>query len=107
MFSRSDALDIECDAPPYKVVRACDRLGFQSPLDVRWSRRSRFVHETRSAWDHFPWSFIFGTRHTDTCSCGHALPAIDAYAFTFVSEKVANYLLGQCPRCRTMFWDEG
>jgi hypothetical protein len=31
-------MDIECEAPPYSVVKACQGLRFQSPLDVRWCR---------------------------------------------------------------------
>jgi hypothetical protein len=107
MFSYSDSLDIACDAPPYAVVRACEGLGLHAPLDVRWCRKSRFVQEPRSIWDLFPWSLVFKTRCRDRCSCGHLLPALEAYAFTFVLEKVADYQLGQCPRCRTIFWDEG
>jgi len=29
---------IDCDAPPYAIVQACERRGLRSPLDVRWCR---------------------------------------------------------------------
>jgi hypothetical protein len=35
------------------------------------------------------------------------MPAVERYAITFVLEKVADYLLGQCRRCGTIFWGEG
>jgi hypothetical protein len=35
------------------------------------------------------------------------LPKLEKYAITFVLEKVADYLLGQCRRCGTLFWEEG
>jgi hypothetical protein len=39
--------------------------------------------------------------------CGHVLPTLEKYAFTFAFGKVVDFLLGQCHRCRTMFWEEG
>jgi hypothetical protein len=44
MFSRLGPINIDCDAPAYGVVEACEKLGFQSPLDVRWCGMSH-VHE--------------------------------------------------------------
>jgi hypothetical protein len=32
---------------------------------------------------------------------------MEGYTFTFASGKEAEYLLGQCRRCRTIFWEEG
>lgn len=43
MISRLGTPEIFCDAPPYAVVRACETLGFQSPLDVRWCRKSQSI----------------------------------------------------------------
>jgi hypothetical protein len=34
----SGPTEVDCDAPPYAIVRACARLGFRSPPDVRWRR---------------------------------------------------------------------
>jgi hypothetical protein len=39
------------------------------------------------------------------CTCGEPLPDLKKFEFTFLSGKVGNYLLGQCRRCRTIFWD--
>ena len=46
------------------------------------------------------------------CRIGQAcFPVTPAHAlgngtFTFLSGQQASYLLGQCPRCRTIHWDE-
>jgi hypothetical protein len=104
-MSRLGKLEIRCDAPPYSVVEACAELGFQSPLDIRWLRLRHFLSEHGQT----PWQWIFGRSQTReiTCPCGQSLPKFDNYTFTFVSAKKVNYLLGQCPRCRTIFWEEG
>jgi hypothetical protein len=39
------------------------------------------------------------------CTCGQPLPGLKKYGFSCLSEKVGDYLMGQCPRCRTIFWD--
>jgi len=82
MFSQFGQLEIWCDAPPYGVVRACKGCGFHSPL-----------------------VFGRGRQKEPTCTCGHPLPDLKKYGFSFLSDKVGDYLLGQCRRCRTIFWD--
>ena len=104
-------MDIEFDAPPYSVVKACEGLGFQSPLDVRWCRMSHVLRGQRElggvvGFHPLRWLFGSGQPPKTTCSCGRALPLIECFTFTFVSEKEARYLLGQCCRCRTMYWEE-
>lgn len=108
MFSRLGTLEISCDAPPDAVVRACETLGFQSPLDVRWCRKSQLRRgHSRLGGIHalYPWNW-FATRNRpsqgNTCTCGQPLPVL----YKFALDKVADYLLGQCCRCRTMFWEE-
>lgn len=104
MFSQLEMLEISCDAPPYAVVRACEKLGFQSPLDVRWCRVSQVIRGHSkpggiSAW--FPWNWF---SQGNTCTCNKPLPVLHKHAFT-VDDKVADYLLGQCCRCRTIVWE--
>jgi hypothetical protein len=95
------------EAPPYSVVQACQGLGFQTPLDVRWYRLSRFPGVRDGLRGLLPWKLFFGKNQPrPTCSCGQPLPVLEKYAFTFRTHKVKNYLLGQCPRCRTVFWEE-
>jgi hypothetical protein len=110
MFSRFGQLQIWCDAPPYAVVRACKGCGFYSPLDVRWCRMSRFLDEEGKRWRIFGfrlWQRLFGRSKPKehTCTCGQPLPSLKKYGFSFLSKKGGDYLLGQCRRCRTIFWD--
>ena len=102
-------LESRCDAPPFPVVGACQKVGFRSPLDVRWYRLSHFLAARSSRPSTPPGAEVFDTRPTrrKTCTCGEPLPRLEKYAITFVFEKVADYLLGQCRRCGTMFWEEG
>jgi hypothetical protein len=111
MFSRLGPIDNTCDAPLYSVVKASEKLGFKSPLDVRWSWRDHALArqpETRGVLGFHPLLWLFGGRqaHKPTCACGQPLPELEDYTFTFASDRQAHYLLGQCPICRTMFWEE-
>jgi hypothetical protein len=90
MSSELGPIDIVCDAPPYPVVRACQRLGLRAPQDVRWCRVNRYAAGSARG----------------SCTCGHAAPRLESYTFTFVSGSQASYYLAQCPRCRTIFWDK-
>jgi hypothetical protein len=111
MFSQLGRLEICCDAPPYDVVRACEKYGFYRPLDVRWCRMNYFASKEGRHKKNLGirlWQRLFGTRETQvqTCACGQPLPELQKYGFTFHSKKVRDYLLGQCHRCRTMYWDD-
>jgi hypothetical protein len=91
------------------VVRACQRLGFQSPLDARWCRLSHILTESIPTPDAQGGPAVLATGRPGrmTCTCGEPIPGVDKYAITFVLEKVGDYLLGQCRRCGTIFWAEG
>jgi predicted RNA-binding Zn-ribbon protein involved in translation (DUF1610 family) len=111
MLDRFVQFDICCDAPPYGVVHACEKCGFHSPLDVRWCRMSRFLSaegQRRGNVGVRLWQWFFGKPKPKarTCTCGQPLPGLKKYGFTFLSQKVGDYFLGQCQRCRTMFWDD-
>jgi hypothetical protein len=107
MFSRFGQLQIWCDAPPYAVVRASKGCGFHSPLDVRWCRFSHVLKEHRSILGVRLWRWLFRASRPKehTCTCGQPLPSLKKYGFFFLSKKGGDYLLGQCRRCRTIFWD--
>jgi len=112
MSSQLGPIEIDCDAPPYPVVKACERLGFHSPLDVRWCRISHFLPncgERGHGGGISLWMWLLSKiRPQDiTCTCGVPLPILDWYTFTFLSGKDLTYHLGQCSRCRTIFWEEG
>lgn len=103
------AIEIDCDAPEYSVVRACSALGFRDPLDVRWCRLEHLPPEPRGLravlsprrWARF---FGLGRPRGRACRCGRELPALEWYCFWDPSGRPTEYLLGQCRRCRTMYW---
>ena len=112
MSSPLGPLEIQCDAPPYQVVRGCDRFGFHAPLDVRWCRLSHHLSSpgpAAGALGMGPWALLLGTGQSwgKTCSCGQSVPVLEKFTFTFLSGRKADYLLGQCRWCHTMFWEEG
>jgi hypothetical protein len=41
-----------------------------------------------------------------TCSCGQDLPTLERYLFTYADGRQEAYLLAQCTRCRTVFWED-
>jgi hypothetical protein len=55
------------------------------------------------------WNFLFikNLPEKTTCHCGQPLPVMEDYAFTFACGKVLNYSLAQCPKCSTIFWEDG
>jgi hypothetical protein len=102
-------IEIVCDAPPYAVVRACQGAGFCSPLDVRWCNIRPLLKGQGQGAGTFGmrfWRWLLGKRGPNArrCTCGRPLPELRLYTFTFNGQKVGEYLLGQCCRCRTMFW---
>jgi hypothetical protein len=112
MAGRFGPIKIYCDAPPDPVVQKCERLGFESPLDVRWCRLSHFLNENgepRGALGLPPWKWFFARsrRKERTCTCGRTLPVLAEYTFPFAWGEIGTYFLGQCHRCGTMFWEEG
>ena len=111
MSNQLGPIEIECDAPPYTVVRACRRIGgMQSPEDVRWCRVGRFTHRPtgwRALMRQF-WNLLLGRGFPGekTCFCGGDLPRLEDCTFTFITGRKTNYRLGQCTRCQTIFWEE-
>jgi len=92
-------IEIMCDAPTYAVVEACAGLGFSAPSDVRWCRIDRRYLNRAGA--------LIPQVQTNkpACACGHHIPKLERFTFTFVSGKQARYHLGQCIRCRAIYWD--
>jgi hypothetical protein len=110
-FSRLGPIEITCNAPSYKIVQACRRIGFTSPEDVRWCRLSEFAHPTpgwKSLFQAETWKRLLAGHGVEgkTCSCGANLPILDRVTFTFTTGLEATYMLGQCSRCQTVFWEE-
>lgn len=98
-------LDFCCDAPPYVVVQACRNIGIVSPEDVRWCRIGSRAAEAKS------WSPLTALRSAvgrapRLCSCRAQLPPLCRHTFEFNTRRCLCYLMGQCPECRTVYWDE-
>jgi hypothetical protein len=110
MSSHLGTLEVECDAPPYPIVRACRKLGLDRPEDVRWSRKSNHGHRhhgwiqylTSPLWDH-----LLGRVEAveNSCVCGRPMPFLESYCFTFQTGEKVEYEIGQCPICRTIHWE--
>ncbi len=116
MSQRTRSSEIGCDAPAYQIVRACTECGFQSPLDVRWChvggigarapRRPGKGGTGGGFLSRILWR-LWRTDETPVsrCTCGEALPKLKRCVFLLNREKQGDYLLAQCPRCHTMFWE--
>jgi hypothetical protein len=104
-------LRIVCDAPPYEVVKASDRIGMRSPEDVSWRRQSvpdsGLPRRTRVLGRFWRLLFAFGLPEVEEkCRCGSILPERRAIRLRTLSGTEIRYTLGQCGRCRTIVWDE-
>jgi len=111
MAEQPSSFHIDCDAPAYSIVRACQRVGLEAPEDVRWCRVSHMrksAGNRRDMFDPRTWGSMLGLAegHEGKCHCGQALPKLEKYTFTLISGKELNYYLGQCRGCRTIFWEE-
>ncbi len=107
MSSYLGPLQVECDAPPYPIVRACRKLGMNEPEDVRWCRKGH--HSRRShGWIHFLTNPFWGREEAEEhlCVCGRQLPILESYCFTFQTGEQVEYEMAQCPRCRTIYWEK-
>lgn len=108
MSVRPEEISIACEAPDYLIVETCGHIGFETPMDVRWSRMPRPTPAEgfRTA---LPWRWLFGalSRATKRCRCGQVLSAEQTCTFLFEDEEPQTYVFCQCPRCKTMFWEEG
>jgi len=111
MFNRSHTIEIHCDAPPYSIVQACRMIGMANPEDVRWERLGHYrtVQPGRlELFNPLTWKVFFGIGELKEmgCTCGRDLPRLEKYTFTLITAVEVHYLLGQCPRCHTIFWEE-
>lgn len=92
-------LEVECDAPPYGVVQATRQVGLVRPEDCRWARLSQHLID-----------WVTGRKGPGKrvlCVCGDPLPGLEKVTFTFDTGASLSILVGQCPHCRAVYWDEG
>lgn len=101
-------IEVRCDAPPYAIVRGCRQIGVRSPEDVRWYRLSHFFLEHSKEHPMVLFRLLgMGQRvGPPVCTCRENLPDLDRVVFTLSSGTQVSYLIGQCSRCRTVFWEE-
>ncbi len=104
-------IEIDCEAPSYVIVRACVELGFENPLDVRWLRLDPIPNGSDSSKSFLTlkaWTDALGLSRpmVRICSCGQRHPKLDRCTFILRSGLEVNYLLGQCQRCKTVFWQQ-
>ena len=111
MADQLEPIQIDCDAPPYAIVRGCVELGLKSPQDVRWLRLDHVLGGQDKAKGFLSlqgWTAALGLARPAerTCSCGQTLPALERCTFILRSGVRADYHLGQCARCKTIFWQQ-
>jgi hypothetical protein len=111
MSSQLGPIEVCCDAPAYPVVRACRRVGIRTPEDVRWFRLSHFLNQFmgwKGLFHPLTWKKLLSREEPGekACSCGQRLPALEKVTFTFTTGREETYLIGQCGRCATVFWEE-
>jgi hypothetical protein len=99
MSKHVGSIEIECDAPPYAVVQASRQAGIHTPEDVRWLRLDCRLPGRPGAPEE-------GQPVRMTCRCGEALPKPRTVVFAFAVGPPLTLLMAQCPKCRTVFWDE-
>jgi hypothetical protein len=110
MSGHLEYLEIDCDAPSYPVVQACARLGFRTPWDVRWLRKRHLMSQHGENWSVFSirtWMQLLGMHRQGAavCTCGQDLPVLEPYFLPSLPGGESEYFLGQCTRCRTIFWE--
>jgi len=111
MSSRLGPIDVDCDAPNYPIVKACERLGMYCPEDVRWSRMSHYLSAFvgwKGLFNRHTWKMLWETRARGEkgCFCGESLPRLMMYTFTLNTGEELSFFLGQCLRCHTVFWEQ-
>jgi len=92
-------------------VQGCAEAGFQTPLDVRWLRLDRASggrDKPKGLLTFQNWTGAVGLGRPAerTCSCGQDLPGLQRCVFILSCGRELEYLLGQCRRCRTIFWQQ-
>jgi hypothetical protein len=111
MFNQpSSSLEIYCDAPAYAIVQAARMIGMRTPEDIRWYRLSNFIKDCKNRLELFDfrtWKNLLGRNEAQitTCSCGHHLPRLEKYTFTYSTGREVEHVMGQCPRCWTIYWE--
>ena len=110
-FNPFGTTEIDDEAPPYAIVQACRRLGFYAPEDVRWCQVSAAPPASKPQPESGRFRILrsfFGKRgpKRPRCACGRPLPRLENHTFTLRSGEQNQLRLGQCHRCKTIYWQE-
>lgn len=89
------------DCPPHPIVEASGACGVESPCDVRWFKIENYI----ALYSQVLEEIHFSSEHY--CACKEKLPKLAKYRFTYSSSDEVVYALGQCAKCRTVFWSLG
>lgn len=106
MNGRLGQIEINCDAPPYVMVRASRQAGMEFPEDVRWCRLPRQSSSERHGW----WAslrqmLLPAEEHLTSCRlCRKDTPPLVVIDFHVKTGERLTCLMGQCPRCRVIYW---
>jgi hypothetical protein len=110
MATGSESIELTCDCPSYSIVKASRLIGLQHPEDVRWCRSSHHgrVRPSLRCFLRHPWKVLRLMCAGDKagCHCGRNLPLLEEYLFQLASGRQVRYRLGQCFRCRTVYWED-
>jgi hypothetical protein len=102
---------IECDSPPYNIVKASAQVGLRTPEDVRWCRKPSPPRKAPAGWSALPgriWKLLFAfglPEGEEECVCGRLVTERFPVLFRSQSGAEACYTLTQCDNCRTILWD--
>ncbi|OAI41731.1 hypothetical protein AYO40_02470 [Planctomycetaceae bacterium SCGC AG-212-D15] len=113
MNNQLGPLEVICDAPPYPIVQACNAIGIEMPEDVRWAKMRQYVDRSEEPadrdGDRSVWQKLLHPAQVreHICNCREKLPKLAKYRFTYSSGDEVTYSVGQCRKCRTVYWEEG
>jgi len=74
-------------------------VGIEAPADVPWHRLSHLAQGLGPTLLRLGQSAV-------TCRCGQPLVEPCLARFNFASGAQSDYLLAQCKRCHTVFWEQ-
>jgi hypothetical protein len=111
MANQLGPIEFNCNAPSYTIVRACGRVGIDNPEDVPWYRFGQFVNgqtgrKAAAGYKDLLSLLLLHRPRRTQCLCGQPLPELALCTFVLASGSQQTYLIGQCGRCHTVYWDQ-
>ena len=108
MSRQTVTLDVWCDVPAYGIVQACQWLGFERPLDVAWHHRVATCGRSGRRRASLLCSAGCSAAANQRPRCAAAVKRRRSWSCRPVTGAARDdaIRLGQCSRCRTIFWDD-